>query len=204
MTDPALRKICPKSGERCDCPKGKCEQQVRWLNIADSKETWQEPIVIPDRPMDGTELLPLAKAIFECPECKSKGFEPSELPKRCTFCDGTYSGNLPTREEIYDAQTPEEQSRMDRQEAGSLKYAYCTQILLLSSGKFALFGRYKMGENAGIPLIAIDTWANLEAHAHAYRKTAEEGYQQEKMNEEQRRSATAAAADYESLFGEES
>lgn len=36
---------------------------------------------------------------FECPTCKSKGFEVSVLgPMRCTFCDGTESGNPPEEE----------------------------------------------------------------------------------------------------------
>lgn len=36
----------------------------------------------------------------QCPTCKSKGFEVSVLgPTRCTFCDGTDSGNPPERDE---------------------------------------------------------------------------------------------------------
>lgn len=39
-------------------------------------------------------------ARHECPTCHSKGFEPSVLdPTRCTFCDGTDSGNPPTQED---------------------------------------------------------------------------------------------------------
>lgn len=99
--------------------------------------------------------------------------------------------------------TLDEQSRIDHQEAGSLKYALCAQILFLSSGKFALFGPYSMDN--GIPLLAIDTWENLEPLVRAYRKTAEDGYVRETQNEEQRRTGIAAkaAADYDSLFGEE-
>jgi hypothetical protein len=32
---------------------------------------------------------------WECPVCKSKGFEPSITGKGCTFCDGTEGGNPP-------------------------------------------------------------------------------------------------------------
>ena len=43
--------------------------------------------------------------LFECPTCKSVGFEVSVLgANRCTFCDGTFSGNPPTKQEIEDAQ----------------------------------------------------------------------------------------------------
>lgn len=36
---------------------------------------------------------------YECPTCKSKGFQPSVLVNRCTFCDGTEGGNPPTGDE---------------------------------------------------------------------------------------------------------
>lgn len=191
-----MRKICPSSGEKCDCPKGICnaaiEKLVVGLATSAQGDYWNG---VNETPANATQR-------FECPSCKAKGFEPSLLPNRCTFCDGTFSGNPPTAEEVYDARTPDEQDRIDKQEAGSLKYALCAQILLLSSGKFALFGAYSAAD--GIPLLAIDTWENLEPHVRAYRKTAEEGYAREKLNEEQRRNlhAAKAAADYDSLFGE--
>lgn len=227
MTD--MRKICPKSGEKCDCPKGQCLLAVNEL-LTSMNSCDQEMLTTPKlyheqrHEHDAEQLAFYQKAAehlcedegcpqfgmphvcitrFECPTCESKGFEPSKLPNRCTFCDGTFSGNPPTAEEIYEAQTPEVQSHIDRQEAGSLKYALCAQILLLSSGKFALFGAYSMQE--GLPLLVIDTWAALEPHVRAYRKAAEEGYAREKQGEEQRRNTRAvwATADYDSLFGEE-
>jgi len=98
--------------------------------------------------------------------------------------------------------TLDEQSSIDLQEALSLKYALCMQILMLSSGKFALFGPYSMDN--GIPLIVIDTWENLEQRVRAYHKTAEDGYAQEKSDEKQQHKSTAkAAADYDSLFDED-
>lgn len=205
-----LRKICPKSGESCDCPKGVCNKyttdwklfhEISHKHDAEQIAAYQQ---IAKQVCDDEGLRQKAEAaLFECPTRQSKGFEQSQLPNRCTFCDGTFSGNPPTRKEVYDAQTSEEQSRIDRQEAGSLKYALCAQILLLSSGKFALFGAYSMDE--GIPLIAIDTWENLEPLVRAYRKTAEDGYAEEKQEEEQRCKGSSAktAADYDSLFGPE-
>lgn len=159
-----LRKICPNSGKSCDCPKGQCLWQTRWLNIGDSKETWEPKLHHEQAHEHDAEQL----AVYQ-----------QAADQLC------------------------EQARIDRQEAGSLKYALCAQILLLSSGKFALFGPYSMQD--GIPLLAIDTWAALESHVRAYRKTAEEGYQQEKLDEERRRNTrvTKAAVDYDSLFSEE-
>ena len=47
----------------------------------------------------------LLRQLFECPTCRSVGFEVSKLgPNRCTFCDGTEGGNPPTEEEIKEAQ----------------------------------------------------------------------------------------------------
>ena len=205
-----LRKICPNNGKSCDCPKGICNRVITDLKLfheishehdAQQIAVYQQTAALINADKDFQQRA--EATLLECPTCKSKGFEPSKLPNCCTFCDGTFSGNPPTEKEIYDAQTPDEQSSIDRQEAGSLKYALCAQILLLSSGKFALFGAYSMQD--GIPLLAIDTWENLEPLVRAYRKTAEDGYAREKLDEEQRRASDTAkaAADYDSLFGEE-
>lgn len=163
MTD--MKKICPKSGESCDCPKGRCLQTNAY-----------------------TSEMKLANEISHEPTaeqlCDDEGCPQFGTPHVCIRLD--------------------EQSRIDRQEAGSLKYALCAQILQLSSGKFALFGAYSMQD--GIPLLAIDTWENLEPVVRAYRKTAEDGYQQEKLDEERRRGARegkATAADYDALFGDQ-
>ncbi len=152
MTDPALRKICPNSGEKCDCPKGQCNGMV--VEYKRYSETSHEH--------DAQQLA------------------------------------------VYQHAADQLQMGPDEQEARSLKYSACAQVLLLSSGKFALFGPYSMQD--GIPLLAIDTWAGLEPHVRAYRQVAEDAYQQEKLAEEQRRkgSAAKAAADYDNLFGEES
>lgn len=146
----AMHKICPTSGESCDCPEGMCTTM-------------------------------LEKMVEDL--CQDEGCPQFGTPHVCI--------------------TPEERERIDRQEAGSLKYALCAQILLLSSGRFALFGAYSM--DAGIPLIAIDTWENLEPHVRAYRQTAEEGYEKAKQTEEQRgkERASKTATYYDSLFGED-
>lgn len=242
MTD--MKKICPKSGESCNCPKGRCLQTNAYTSeMKLANESSHE------HDAEQLAVYQQAAVIFTCPSCQSKGFEKSKLPDRCEFCDGTFSGNLPTAEEIEEAnvvldipaincpirqeqecynpdctslqvcrETKEgltaffaqkdreenEQAQADRQEAGSLKYALCAQILQLSSGKFALFGAYSMQD--GIPLLAIDTWENLEPVVRAYRKTAEDGYQKEKLDEERRRGARegkATAADYDALFGDQ-
>ncbi len=39
------------------------------------------------------------KQVYECPVCKSKGFEPSITGKGCTFCDGTEGGNPPDKKD---------------------------------------------------------------------------------------------------------
>lgn len=173
MTDLVLRKICPNSGEKCDCPKGICNTAVanlvERLAASPQGDYW-----------NGVNETPVSPPAL----CEDEGCPQLGTPHVCIL--------------------PNEQERIDRQEAGSLKYAMCAQVLLLSSGKFALFGPYSMQD--GIPLLAIDTWAGLEPHVRAYRKTAEDGYQQEKLVEEQRRNSrmTKAAADYDSLFEEES
>ena len=42
---------------------------------------------------------------FICPSCKSEGFLPSKLgPHRCTFCDGTESGQGPTEQDVLEKQ----------------------------------------------------------------------------------------------------
>lgn len=156
-----LRKICPNSGEKCDCPKGVCNKST-YLLAGDAL----------------TDALD--DVYFETDALQAHANEAKD--------ENVASEN--------------EQSRIDQQEASSLKYALCAQILSLSSGKFALFGPYSMQD--GIPLLTIDTWENLEPHVRAYRKAAEEGHEREKLAEEQRRKITdiKAAADYDSLFGD--
>ncbi len=37
---------------------------------------------------------------FVCGTCGAEGFEPSIIPGRCTYCDGTFGGNPPTDDEF--------------------------------------------------------------------------------------------------------
>lgn len=217
MADQALRKICPKSGEKCDCPKGICQQAIMAAaNVFELKLFHEQ-----SHEHDARQLAVYQQAAeidLSCKGCQSYGFAKSKLgPDRCEFCDGTFSGNPPTAEEIEaaleyasmktfseeaDAErrvNESEAAQADHQEAGSLKYALCAQVLLLSSGKFALYGAYAIGE--GIPLIAIDTWENLESHVRAYRKTAEESYEGEMRDKEQH--VAKVTVNYDSLFGED-
>lgn len=195
MTD--LHKICPNSGEKCDCPKGVCnaavEKLVKGLAASPQGDYW-----------NGVDETPVNKIITE-PKLYHEQFHEHDARQFAVYqqaaeqlCEDEGCPHFGIPHVCLD-----EQSRIDRQEAGSLKYALCAQVLMLSSGKFALFGAYSMDE--GIPLLIIDTWENLEPHVRAYRKTAEDGYALEKQNEEQRRGlgAEKAAANYDELFGEE-
>lgn len=188
MTD--MRKICPSSGEKCDCPKGRCliavDELLASMNSSDT---------------DVLHGVASEETRWQCPSCQSKGFTKSQLPDRCEFCDGTFSGNPPTEREIYYAQNADEQERMDAQEAGSIKYALTAKITVLTSGKFALFGPYSMSEG-GIPLIKIAEWDDMRAYVENYRKQAEIGYNAEKEQEEARRKPAAESINYDDLFGE--
>lgn len=41
-----------------------------------------------------------------CGKCNSKGFEPSIIPGRCTFCDGTEGGTPPTEQDLAEFHLP--------------------------------------------------------------------------------------------------
>lgn len=36
-------------------------------------------------------------------KCGASGFAPSRIPGQCEFCDGTFSGNPPTDQEVMEA-----------------------------------------------------------------------------------------------------
>lgn len=45
------------------------------------------------------------KAVYHCPTCRSTGFAPSLMRSMCQFCDGTFNGEPPTVEEIFNHNT---------------------------------------------------------------------------------------------------
>ncbi len=69
-----MTKLCPKTLEECNCPKGKC--------FAPEEE--------------GTARCPTCGSSGFGPSVLG--------PARCEFCDGTEGGNPPTEEEIADVQ----------------------------------------------------------------------------------------------------
>lgn len=48
-----------------------------------------------ERNLEYQEMMNPSKTVFTCPSCRSQGFEPSKNGKRCSWCDGTESGNPP-------------------------------------------------------------------------------------------------------------
>lgn len=137
MTD--LSKICPLTGENCNCLKGQCAE-------ADSIAAH-------------------------------------------------------TQEAEFERDNAEQQyANADDQEARSLKYADAPKIQQLSSGKFALFGRWS--KDNGTPLIAIASWSELETLVIEYCKAADTkwGNEQEWLAT---KTASKPAIDYDNLFGDE-
>lgn len=84
----------------------------------------------------------------------------------------------------------------DRQEAESLKYHSCAQVLALRSGNYALFGAFA-GDS--LPLLVLGTWEELRAHVDEYRVLAD------KTLAESRKPTVAAVAIsvYDDLFGDQ-
>lgn len=164
MTD--LRKICPNSGERCDCPKGQCNAVIidSLSGLVDYHNGEHEVI-----------------------------FEPKLSHEQSHEHDAEQLALYQQSADICAAQA-------DALEAHSLKYQACAQIMQLSSGRFALFGAYRAGGGSGIALIAIGEWGELEQHVREYKQLADAAHARG-----QRRTLPAkTAADYNSLFGEES
>lgn len=156
-----LRKICPKSGEKCDCPKGRCFAAIDDY-LSNMNVVTETPL-----PYNGEKF------------CEDEGCPQFGTPHVCL--------------------TVNESVQADSLEAHSLKYQACAQVMQLSSGKFALFGAYRVGGGSGIELIAIGEWEELEEHVCAYKELADAAYRRG----QERTLPAKTAADYDSLFGEE-
>lgn len=176
-----MRKICPKSGEKCDCPKGICNQALE--AIATSL------MVSTDTTASAFFCYGTTKpSNCDCPEiCAENG---------CQILRAVGATDI----EIAAASISAESQQADALEAHSLKYQACAQIMQLSSSRFALFGAYRAGGGSGIALLAIGDWGELEPHVRAYKKLADAAY----ARSQERTLPTKTAADYDSLFGEES
>lgn len=158
-----LRKICPKSGEKCDCPKGQCNAVIIDSLSAFSAQT--------------NNMIVEPKLSHE----QSHEHDAEQLA-------------------FYQQGADALAAQADTLEAHSLKYQACAQVMQLSSGRFAIFGAYRAGGGSSIELLAIGEWAELEPHVRAYKELADTAW----ARGQERTLPAKTAADYDSLFGEES